>query len=206
MFGHLPARTRRYLEYPVPTGGLPAPPRPLPPHLSACADFMMCVQTALSFHGPKVKSRRLLWKTGCMAKVEGATFTEEKAGRGNGGGSLLPALPGPSATAAHPSRQRCPSATAASPNFRFRESGAARAGRKSCGSGVVRSAALGERAVTAHPTASAPLLAAPAGGRSLKVTKCDSAASAKFRVIAENVGARAHGCPSRLRPHPCRAP
>lgn len=195
-----PPRRGGTSEYPVPTGGIPAPPRPLPPHLSACADFMMCVQTALSFHGPKVKSRRLLWKTGCMARAEGATFTEAKAGRGNGGSSPLPALPSPSTTAARPSRQRRLSATAASPNFRFRESGAARGGRKSCGSGVLREW-VGCASLRLCPTPGGARL----GGRSIKVTRCDSAASAKSRVVVGNVGATAH-CPSRLRPHPYRAP
>lgn len=81
-------------------------------------------------------------ENGVHGEGGGRDPTEEKAGRGNGGGSPLPALPGPSATAARPSRQQRLSVTASSPNFRFRERGPARAGRKSCGSGVLRGAVL----------------------------------------------------------------
>lgn len=58
----------------------PAPPARIPPHLSAWADFMMCVRAALIFHGPKVKSRRVLWKTGCMAASSPPSRRHQAAG------------------------------------------------------------------------------------------------------------------------------
>lgn len=44
----------------------------------------MCVRAALSFQGPKVKSRRLLWKTGCIAERRGEPRRgESDTGRGD---------------------------------------------------------------------------------------------------------------------------